>query len=81
MGKLPGTEHSSKTKCSESEGNIPVFKQIDEVVLAIHNLVSRLELVDLSELFFRGAEDCRMRHLKNAVLEIFLHLLFYCYMK
>lgn len=44
MGKLPVTEHSSKTKCSQLEGNIPVFKQIEEVVLAIRKLVSRLEL-------------------------------------
>lgn len=44
MGKLSVTEHSSKTKCSKSEGNIPVLKQMDEVVLAIHRLISRLEL-------------------------------------
>lgn len=59
MGKLPVTEHSSKTKCSQLEGNIPVFKQMEEVVLAIHKLVSRLELKLSSELFFGAAEDCR----------------------
>lgn len=58
MGKLPVPEHSSKTKCSKLEGIIPVCKQLDEVVLAINKLVSRLE-IDLSELFFRAAEDCR----------------------